>query len=79
MTARSFLQNSCSIRFSAIGLTFQVSPLMKLTCSIRQSRGRVKAVIHARRQPQRDEAAVAVRLHQRGIAEQVEQANTARP
>ena len=27
ITARSFLQNSFSIRFSAIGLTFQVSPL----------------------------------------------------
>ena len=26
--ARSFLQNSFSIRFSAIGLTFQVSPEM---------------------------------------------------
>ena len=34
---------------------------------------RVEAVIHARRQPQRDEAAVAVLLDQRGIAEQVEQ------
>ncbi len=39
ITARSFLQNSFSIRFSAIGLTFQVSPLMKSTCSIRQSAG----------------------------------------
>ena len=27
-TARSFLQNSFSMRFSAIGLTFQVSPEM---------------------------------------------------
>jgi hypothetical protein len=27
-TARSFLQNSRSMRFSAIGLTFQVSPEM---------------------------------------------------
>ena len=35
--------------------------------------GRVEAVIHARRQPQRDEAAVAVLLHQRGIAEQIQQ------
>ena len=40
ITARSFLQNSRSIRFSAIGLTFQVSPLMKVTCSIRLSCGR---------------------------------------
>ena len=32
---------------------------------------RVEAVIHARGQPQRDEAAVAMRLDQRGIAEQV--------
>ena len=28
ITARSFLQNSFSTRFSAIGLTFQVSPEM---------------------------------------------------
>ena len=35
--------------------------------------GRMEAVIHARGQPQRDEAAVAVRLDQSGIAEQVEQ------
>ena len=35
--------------------------------------GRVKAVIHARGQPQRDEAAVAVGVHQFGIAEQIEQ------
>ena len=34
---------------------------------------RVEAVIHARRQPQGDEAAVAVPLDQRGIAEQIEQ------
>ena len=35
--------------------------------------GRVEAMIHARRQPQREEAAVAVLLDQRGIAEQIEQ------
>ncbi len=34
---------------------------------------RVKAVIHARRQPQGDEAAVAVGFHQCGIAQQVQQ------
>ena len=34
---------------------------------------RVEAVIHARGQPQRDEASVAVLLDQRGIAEQIEQ------
>ena len=39
ITARSFLQNSRSTRFSAIGLTFQVSPLMKVTRSIRPSCG----------------------------------------
>ena len=39
ITARSFLQNSRSTRFSAIGLTFQVSPLMKVTRSIRKSCG----------------------------------------
>ena len=38
-TARSFLQNSFSTRFSAIGLTFQVSPEMYVTCSTRQSCG----------------------------------------
>ena len=37
ITARSFLQNSRSTRFSAIGLTFQVSPWMNVTRSIRQS------------------------------------------
>ncbi len=37
--ARSFLQNSFSMRFSAIGLTFQVSPEMYVTCSTRQSCG----------------------------------------
>ena len=36
-TARSFLQNSRSTRFSAIGLTFQTSPWMNVTRSIRQS------------------------------------------
>jgi hypothetical protein len=35
--------------------------------------GRVEAMIHARRQPQREEAAVAVLIDQRGIAEQIEQ------
>src|SRR5439155_1048644 len=34
---------------------------------------RVEAVIHARGQPQRDETSIAVLLHQRGIAKQVEQ------
>ena len=72
-TARSFLQNSRSTRFSAIGLTFQTSPWMNVTRSILAVIGRVEAVIHARRQPQREEAAVAVPLHQRGIAEQIEQ------
>jgi hypothetical protein len=28
MTARSFLQNSCSMRWSAMGFTFHVSPDM---------------------------------------------------
>src|SRR5439155_1339467 len=34
---------------------------------------RMEAVVHARGQPQRDEAPVAVLLHQLGVAEQVEQ------
>ena len=33
-TARSFLQNRRSTRFSAIGLTFQTSPWMNVTLSI---------------------------------------------
>ena len=33
----------------------------------------MKAVIHAGRQPQRDEPPISMRLHQRGIAEQIEQ------
>ena len=36
-TARSFLQNNFSMRLSAIGLTFQVSPETYVTCSTRQS------------------------------------------
>ncbi len=39
ITARSFLQNSRSTRFSAIGLTFQTSPWMNVTRSILQSYG----------------------------------------
>ena len=39
ITARSLRQNSFSIRFSAIGLTFQVSPEIAVTCSTVQSYG----------------------------------------
>ena len=39
ITARSFLQNSRSTRFSAIGLTFQTSPWMSVTRSMWQSCG----------------------------------------
>ena len=39
ITARSFLQNSRSIRFSAIGLTFQTSPWISVTRSMWQSCG----------------------------------------
>jgi len=45
---------------------------MKVTCPIRQSLRRVKAVIHARGQPQGDEPPVAVRIDQPGLAEQVQ-------
>ena len=73
ITARSFLQKRRSTRFSAIGLTFQTSPWTNVTRSIRRIIGRVKAVIHAGRQPQRQEAPVAMAFHQIRVAEQVEQ------
>ena len=73
ITARSFLQNSLSIRFSAIGIDVPGVAMDQRHPLDARVVGRVEAVIHARRQPERHELAVAVRLDQRGIAEQVDQ------
>ena len=70
-SARSFLQNSRSTRLSVIGLVFQVSPGDVGDLLDGAVVGRVEAVVHAGRQPQRDVAAVAVELDQLGIAQQV--------
>ena len=71
MTARSFLQNSFSTRRSAIGLTFQVSPAMYVTCSMTAVVRRVEAVIHAGGEPQRDVAPVAIGLGQLRVRQQI--------